>query len=98
MSKLIMEGYIGSPKPQIKKVSFPARGRMEILLTDGRAVTVPVSKFPSIRKLNEEQRKKWQVIGGDFFTFRDCDEVYHIEQILGKEEDYSYTPAVPEKV
>jgi len=78
-------------KPVIKKVSFPNRGKMQITLADGRLIEVPLIYFPSIRKLTQEQRKKWYVLDGELYSFDDCREVFHIEQILGKENIYKYT-------
>jgi hypothetical protein len=32
----------------------------------------------------------WQIVNNEGFTFEDSSEVYHIEQVLGKEADYSF--------
>ena len=85
-----MEGF-GKTRPIIKSVSFPFRGKMAINLKDGRVMIVPLSSFPSIKSLNTKQRKKWYVLDGEGFSFDDCDEVFHIEQVLGSYEDYKYS-------
>jgi len=64
---------------------------MQVSLADGRIIEVPLTFFPSIRKLTIEQRKKWYVLDGELFSFDECREVFHIEQILGKENNYRYT-------
>jgi len=83
-----MEG-IFRKTPEIKKISFPALDKMEVLFNDGRELRIPIRYFPSIKKLNGEQRKKWYILGGIGFSFDDCEEVFHVEQLLGKEIDYS---------
>ncbi len=84
-----MEG-IDKIKPEIKKIEFKIRGKMTFILQDGRIIIVPIAYFPSIRRLNESQRKKWYITDGEMFSFDDCNEVYHIEQVLGKETTYNY--------
>jgi hypothetical protein len=54
-------------------------------------VSVPLQYFPSIKKLNTDQRKKWYILDREMFSFDDSSEVYHIEQILGKENIYKYS-------
>lgn len=83
-----MEGIFNT-MPTIKKISFPVHGKMEVLFNDGRELRVPIRYFPSIKKLNRYQREKRYILGGIGFSFEDCDEVFHIEQLLGKEIDYS---------
>ena len=84
-----MEGVIGI-KPEIKQIFFPKRGNIGFNLMDGRMVVVPLSFFPSIKKLSTNERKKWQVIDNDMFTFKNSTEIFHIEQVLGKEKEYKY--------
>jgi len=83
-----MEGLIGI-RPELKRLSFD-RGKINLHFKDGRIVIVPLSFFPSIKKLSTNQRLHWQIIDNEGFTFIDSDEVYHIEQVLGKEDDYSF--------
>jgi len=75
--------------PKIKKITFEQRGKINIQLEDGRLILVPVSKFPSIKKLTPIQRKKWYLFGNGF-SFDDSNEVYHLEQILGNFNAYKH--------
>ena len=84
-----MEGIIGI-KPQVKRITFSQRGKMDVHLADGRTVIVPLSWFPSIKKLTLGQREQWYVMPEGLFSFDDCPEVFHVEQVLGKEEEYRY--------
>jgi len=84
-----MEGIFQS-EPKIKKISFPIRGRMALHLEDGRIIIIPINYFPSIKSLSLKQRSKWYIINHEGFSFDDCDEVFHIEQVLGKEQIYSH--------
>ena len=63
---------------------------MWVVLADGREIICLLQKFPSIKKLNQQQRKQIQIIDGIGFTFIECDEVFHIQQILGDFENYKY--------
>jgi hypothetical protein len=80
-----LQGYIGI-QPIIKKIGFTSGGKMSVEFFDGRKVVTPLNRFPSIEKLSTQQRKAWQIIDGIMFSFVDCDEVYHLSQLLGKEE------------
>jgi hypothetical protein len=84
-----MEGFIGL-KPQLKKVLW-VNNKIEMHLIDGRIILFPVSKLPSLKKTKHKDRAKALIINKDMFTFESCPEVYHIEQVLGKEKDYQYT-------
>ena len=79
-----MEGFLDI-KPKIKNLKFP-NGKIEIYLVDGRIISVPLKYFPSIKKLTTVQRKKWGILDGIGFDFEDCDELFHLYQILGKVE------------
>ncbi len=83
-----VEGFV-NVSLRIKSVSFPIRGKVQVSLTDGRIIIMPVSAFPSIKKLSLFQRKKWYLFGNGF-SFDDCNEVYHIEQVLGVYENYRH--------
>jgi hypothetical protein len=83
------EGIIGL-SPVIKKVTFEHRGKITVHLGDGREVSAPLSLFPSIKKLTSSQRKKYTIADENVIIFHHCDEVYHIEQFLGRPADYEY--------
>ncbi|MCY7363036.1 MAG: DUF2442 domain-containing protein [Ignavibacteria bacterium] len=85
------EGIIGL-SPSIDKIKFDLKGKMSIYLEDRRILIIPLSLFPSIKKLNESQRKKYYISDGQIIIFKDCDEVFHIEQFLGSESVYRYSP------
>jgi hypothetical protein len=68
-------------KPKIKRLSFPKRGKFQVDLQDGRSVVMPVSAFPSLKKVPVKERDNWYLMGGGV-TWDSCPEVIHIEQIL----------------
>ncbi|HDY87261.1 MAG TPA: DUF2442 domain-containing protein [bacterium] len=68
--------------PRIKTVKFP-KGKIHLYLNDGRIIYVPISKFPEIKKLSVEQRKRCNKLAGFGLMFDDLDEVYHISDFLG---------------
>jgi hypothetical protein len=84
-----MEGF-HNIIPEIEKLSFDDPSHMTIHLKDGRAIVTPLSYFPSILILNLNQRLDWYITDGQMFSFEDCDEVFHLEQVLGKEQVYKY--------
>lgn len=83
-----MEGFKNT-FPKVNKIAFSHRGKMDIYFADGRIVIVPLQQFPGIKKLTLKQRRKWQSLG-EGFTFEDCNEVYHVEQVLGSFEAYKH--------
>jgi hypothetical protein len=84
-----MEGAVGL-RPVIKKVSFEKRGYISVYLVDGRLIFAPLSMFPSIKKMDMEQRNKYFITDEQIIIWDYCNEVFHIEQFLGRESDYSY--------
>ena len=84
------EGYYNY-KPKIVKISFEHKGFFDLHLEDARIISVPLSKFSDIKNLSYEQLKKWYILDDHGFSFDDCDEVFHIEQVLGKYDDYQYS-------
>lgn len=86
-----IEGY-WDIVPQIKNVSFPLRGKMQVDLEDGRSILVDVAKFPSIKKLSLKDRQNWYKMDNGF-SFEKCSEVIHIEQILGNFQNYRHENA-----
>lgn len=86
------EGY-WNVTPKIKSVLFPVRGKWQVNLVDGRSVVMPISAFPSLKKVPVDQRSQWYLMGGGV-TWDSCPEVIHIEQILGDFQKYSHeTPS-----
>lgn len=78
--------------PKIKKVSFPCRGKFQVDLEDGRSIVMPISSFPSLKKVPVRERSKWYLMGGGV-TWDSCPEVIHIEQILGNYQKYGHDVA-----
>ena len=66
------------------KVDFD-KVTMRIHLHGGRILSIPVNKFPEIKKLGPSQRKSYHISGGISLDFDDSDEVYHINELLGIE-------------
>lgn len=87
-NKAKIEGF-WNETPIIKCVSFDMKGKIKVVLQDGRIIIVPISKFPNIKKLSMSERKKWFLFGNGF-TFENCDEVFHIEQFLGNFNNYKH--------
>ena len=88
MPKILKEGY-WDVKPRIKSLSFPKRGKFQVDLQDGRSVVMPISAFPSIKKVPVRERNNWYLMGGGV-TWDSCPEVIHIEQILGNYQNYAH--------
>lgn len=76
-------------KPQIKSVGFPKRGKFQVDLQDGRVIVMPISAFPSIKKVPLKERGNWYLMGGGV-SWDSCPEVIHIEQILGDYQKYGH--------
>lgn len=85
-----MEGIHGI-KPVIKSVKWPARGKIQIDLEDGRSLISPLRLFPGIKKLSPKNRKTLVIVNDQILLFREgTNEVYHLQDFLGKEIDYRY--------
>ncbi|UFH53604.1 DUF2442 domain-containing protein [Spirosoma sp. KNUC1025] len=83
-----IEGY-WDVVPKVQAVSFPTTDLLIVELEDGRIISMPLDRFPSIQKLTPDQRQHWYVYGNGF-SFDDSDEVIHIEQILGNVKTYRH--------
>ena len=82
------EGY-WNVKPQIKSVCFPKRGKFQVDLQDGRVIVMPISAFPSLKKVPTKERGNWYLMGGGV-SWDSCPEVIHVEQILGDYQKYGH--------
>lgn len=67
---------------KMMKVDF-SKDSIIIYLLGGRMLSVPLNKFPEIKKLSSNQRKAYHISGGISLDFDDSDEVYHINELLG---------------
>ena len=85
-----MEG-ISNISPVISKIDFPEKGNIRVYLKDGRILVTPLKYFPSLKRLNERERTKYHIADGQILFFDKCNEVFHIEQFLGKEQHYRYS-------
>ncbi|NCO56536.1 MAG: hypothetical protein COS14_04445 [Bacteroidetes bacterium CG02_land_8_20_14_3_00_31_25] len=88
MKNIKIEGF-WNIIPKIKKISFHIKGKIQVDFEDGRSIIIPLLYFPSIKKLNTKERKKWYLFGNGF-SFEDSNEVFHIEQILGNFQKYKH--------
>lgn len=91
MPKDYKEGY-WDVTPRIKSLSFPKRGKFQVDLQDGRTIIMPISAFPSMKKVPLKERPNWYLLGGGI-TWDSCPEVIHIEQILGNYQNYAHEVA-----
>ncbi len=79
-------GIIGI-KPEIKKVKIELNN-LRVALEDGRIIIVPKRLFPFLKKTVG----KIFIADGDTIIFDKANEVIHLEEILGRYEDYKYSP------
>ena len=82
------EGY-WNVIPKIKRLSFPRRGKFQVDLQDGRSILMPISAFPSLKRVPTKERDNWYLMGGGV-TWDSCPEVIHIEQNLGNFQNYAH--------
>ena len=73
--------------PEFKNVKFLNSKEMEFSLVDGRVIKVPVNHFPEIKKLSPAKRKRLYFCD-IYFVFAGLNEVFHIDSILDKYEEY----------
>lgn len=76
-----VEGY-WNVTPKVQSIHFPNDDTIQVNLEDGRVISMPLNRFPSIQQLTPVQRGQWYKYGNGF-SFDDSDEIIHIEQILG---------------
>ena len=81
-AKPSVEGF-AFQTPLMKSVRF-LKERIIIGLEDGRTLSVPLSRFPTIQQLSAQQRRKYNISGGIALDFDDTQEVYHISDFLGR--------------
>ncbi|MCY7359725.1 MAG: DUF2442 domain-containing protein [Rudanella sp.] len=86
------EGFVAI-EPVIERVSFARKGFITLYLHDGRVLMSPLSKFPTIERLTPQQRRKLSIVDDQSMIFQDADEIFHLEQFLGREQQYKYKMA-----
>jgi hypothetical protein len=69
-----LEGIVGI-KPSIKEVGFDKKGYITIHLNDGRLVYAPIRLYPSIKRMNREQRNDYFITDGQIIVWDYCNEV-----------------------
>lgn len=79
-------GVVGI-KPEIINVKLE-RNCFNVTLADGRIISVPKKLFPFLKKING----KIFIADGNTIIFDKANEVIHLEEILGRNEDYKYRP------
>jgi hypothetical protein len=67
---------------RMKKIEF-SKELMNIYLSGGRILSVPLKQFPEIARLSIIQRSKYHIAAGVSLDFEDSDEVYHLNELLG---------------
>ena len=72
---------------ELLKIAFERRGYITFYFEDKKIVSVPLSNFPPIKKLNAKQRKDWEIVNGKFFSFFAIKEAYSIKDIFLYEEN-----------
>ena len=83
----IMEGFTLN-EPRIKNVEFDTK-YVIVHLLDGRIIYAPLKKFPSIKKVSIESRKKYDIFNnGTMLDILAASEIYHIRDFLGIPEKY----------
>ncbi len=71
-------------KPFIECFDFRRKGKITLHLRDGRDLSVPLSYFPSIKKLSPTQRRRYTIANEQIIIFQDCDEVFHVMEFLSR--------------
>jgi hypothetical protein len=79
---MVKNGY-ATTRAIIRRIQFD-HDRLRVLLADDRVIIIPLSSFPSIKKLTPSQKKKYQILDGVGIAFEDLDETFHISQFLGE--------------
>ncbi len=75
-----------SPVKQFTAIATDVRVDSEMLqvyLSDGRIVSVPIEWFPKLRDASEKQRNNWRLIGGGIgIHWEDIDEDLSVAGLL----------------
>jgi hypothetical protein len=75
-----------------------ANGRMIIALDDGREISLPLSKYPTLLQATAAQRRNWEMIGpGDGFDWPDLNLQLAVDALVqGIPEGIPKPPDIPE--
>jgi hypothetical protein len=69
--------------PEIKNIDFVDSNQMVVHLDNGRALIIPLEKFPSIQGMNEADKKDFEIIDGYNLSFLVLDEIFTIQELMG---------------
>ena len=65
-----------------------SRGRLYVLLADGREIGVPLSRFPRLRGASPSQLRRWEIIAfGTGIRWPDLDEDVGVAGLLRVQEE-----------
>ncbi len=77
-----MSTLVVKVEPKIIDLSFTADS-LQVILADGREVSVPLEWFPRLRDANAKQRKTWRLIGGGIgIHWEEIDEDISVKSLL----------------
>ena len=72
----------------IDKISFEHIGKISLKLEDGRIFIIPLKYFPDLKKLPVQKRKKYTIVDDRTILFAHSNQVYHLEDFIGLEEQW----------
>jgi len=72
----------------IDNVTFDHPGKITLNMNDGRIFIIPLKYFPEIQKLPIAKRKKLTIVDDRTILFAHLDQVYHLEDFIGLEENW----------
>lgn len=68
---------------EITKIDcFENRGKITFYLNDKRVIIIPMEFFPEIKALTPKQRRHFQIIDGQDFSFEALAEIWGLKDIL----------------
>lgn len=68
--------------PKISKVVFEI-GKIILFLSDKRIIVSPISKFPDIKRMSLNERKRCRLLAGYGLMFEKSNKIYHLSDFLG---------------
>ena len=69
--------------PEIKDIGIMDNNQMVVHLDNGRALIIPLEKFPSIQGMDEADKKDFEVIDGNNLSFLALDDIFTIQELMG---------------
>ena len=68
----------------IDRISFKKRGYITFTLDDKRIIMMPIDRYPEVKKLTMKERKKWEIIDGQYFSWLKITDIYSVTDLLTK--------------